>query len=378
MKKLAFVVVAIAFLFALIPQVAFADVQEDLQNEIENGMNNLDFSQMEQVASPFFENFSQKVQQIINGEFDSAQSFWQLLCQLFNSGVAEIFPQLVTVFCVIVICSLVRKTSDGFISDETSNVVSFVGVSVITVTVLSLVVKAYGEVAQMLAQTAVLTDAAMPILLTLVVANGGNASSAVCQPTMVMFSSVIINVVKNVLLPLSVFAMAFVVVSNVSSNVRVEKASAFLCNASSWMLGILFTLYSAFTSVQGITASAMDGVSFRAAKFAAKNYIPILGGYISDGFDVVVASTSLIKNSFGAVSMLLMFFVAIKPLVTLVCVNLGLQAVCALGEPLAEGKYIKILGGLGKCLTFLSALVFAVAFMFCILTFIAISCANFV
>ncbi|MGN1040749.1 MAG: hypothetical protein ACI4QL_04905, partial [Candidatus Fimimonas sp.] len=343
MKRLAFVLVVLACVCAVaLPQVAFADVQEDLQTEIENGLNNLDFSQMEQVASPFFENFAQKVRQIINGEFDSAQSFWQLLCQLFNSGVSEILPQLITVFCVIVVCGLVRNTSDGFISAETSNVVSFVGVSVFSVTTLSLVAKAYGEVAQMLAQTALLTDAAMPVLLTLVVANGGSASSAVCQPSMVMFSSVIINVVKNVLLPLSVFAMAFVVVSNVSSNVRVEKASKFLCNASSWLLGILFTLYSAFTSVQGITASSIDGVSFRAAKFAAKNYIPVLGGYISDGFDVVVASTSLIKNSFGAVSMLLMFFVAVKPLVTLVCLNLGLQAVCALGEPIADGKYIKI------------------------------------
>ncbi len=376
MKKWTIFIFILLLSALVFPQIAYADVQEELDEEIENGLNNLDFSQMEEASKPFFENFAEKVRQIINGEFDSTQSFWDLLLSLLNSGFKEILPQLITVFCVLVICGLVRNTSDGFISADTGNVVSFVGIAVVTVSVLSLVWQAYKQVAQMLTQTAVLTDAAMPILLTLVVANGGSASSAVCQPSMVMFSSVVINTVKNVLLPLSVFGMAFVVVSNISSNIRVEKMSSFINSASSWLLGIMFTLYSAFTSVQGITAASIDGVSFRAAKFAAKNYIPILGGYISDGFDIVVASTSLIKNAFGAVSMLLMFFVAVRPLVTLVCVNLGLQAVAALSEPIVEGKYIKILGGLSKCLTFLTALVFAVAFMFCILTFIAINCAN--
>lgn len=79
------------------------------------------------------------------------------------------------------------------------------------------------------------------------------------------------------------FGLAFVVVSNISSDLRVTKMADFVNSASSWILGIVFTLFSAFTAVQGITAATVDGVSYRAAKFAAKNYIPILGGYISEG-----------------------------------------------------------------------------------------------
>lgn len=381
MKKLAlvFIVIVLALaVFAVSKQSAFADTQSDLQQEVENGLNNIDFSQMENVSTPFFQNFVEKVRQIINGEFDSTQSFWELFCELLGSNFSAILPQLISIFCILVVCGLVRNTSDGFVSVDTSNVISFVGITVVSISVLALVVEAYRQVSAMISQTAALTDAAMPILLTLVTANGGNVSSSVCQPAMVMFSSVVVGTVKNVLLPLSVFGMAFVVVSNISSNLRVEKLSGLMNSASSWMLGVMFTLFSAFTAVQGITASSIDGVSFRAAKFAAKNYIPILGGYVSDGFDIVVASTSLIKNAFGAVSMLLMFFIAAKPLVTLICVNLGLQAVSAISEPIVESKYLKILGGICKSLTFLSALVFAVAFMFCILTFIAISCANLV
>lgn len=381
MKKLPFllfVIVSVCALCAVSAPPVFADTQSDLNQEVEKGLDNIDFSEIENVSTPFFENFAEKVRQIINGEFDSAQSFWELLVSMIGSNFSGILPQLISIFCILAVCGLVRNTSDGFISPDTSGIISFVGVTVVSVSVFALVAEAYGQVVSMISQTAALTDAAMPVLLTLVIANGGNASSSVCQPAMVMFSSVVVGTVKNVLLPLSVFGMAFVVVSNISSDMRVEKLSAFFNSASSWILGVMFTLFSAFTAVQGITASAIDGVSFRAAKFAAKNYIPVLGGYVSDGFDIVVASTSLIKNSFGAVSMLLMFFIAAQPLITLICVNLGLQAVSAIGEPIMESRYVKILGGICKSLTFLSALVFAVAFMFCILTFIAVSCANLV
>ncbi len=364
-------------LLVQLPSCAYADTLDDLKNQVDDGLSNIDFSEVESVSSSFFDNFVEKVQQIINGEFDSTESFFQVVVSLFAESLSDIFPQLISIFCVLVVGGFVRNTSGGLISVDTENVISFVGVTVVIISVLTLVCEVYQQVANLLSEISALSDAAMPILLTLMIANGGNVASSVCQPSMVMFSSAVITIIQNVILPLSMFSLAFVVVSNISENVRVNKMSNFLNSSCSWCLGIIFTIFSAFTTVQGISASAIDGVSYRAAKFAAKNYIPILGGYISDGFDIIVASTSLIKNAFGVVVMLIVFFMIIKPLVTILCVNLGLQAVSAVSEPIADVKYVKVLSGFSKCLTFLSALVIAVAFMFCILTLVAISSANF-
>lgn len=360
-----------------LPSVVFAEeTLDELYRQVEEGLDNLDFSAVDEVSGSFFESFAEKVQQIINGEFDETQSFFQLLAEFFAQDVADIFPQILSVFCVLVICGLVRNASDGFISNDTAKVVSFVGVSAVLVSVLSMVINVYGQVAELISQISALSDAAMPVLLTLLVANGG-VSSSVCQPSMVVFSSVVISVVQNVVLPLSIFGLAFVVVGNLSENVRVSKTSEFLNSCSSLILGVVFMVFSSFTAIQGVAASSVDGVTYRAAKFAVKNYVPILGGYVSDGFDVVVAGTSLIKNAFGAVTMLVVFYLTVKPLISLLCVKMGLQAVAAVSEPLADARYVKILSGFSKNLTFLSALVVAVAFMFCILTLVAISCANF-
>ncbi|MCM1195099.1 MAG: stage III sporulation protein AE [Firmicutes bacterium] len=376
MKRYIVIALTVICFVVALPVIAYADVLENLQDEVTNGLNNLDFSEVDKVGEDLVGDTADKVASIIDGDFDSSETFIQFLFAMFNDGLRDIIPELSAIFAVMVILGIARNTSGGIISQSTNDVVSFVGITVVLLSVLSMVVDAYRQVNEMLSKVAVLSEAAAPILLTLLIANGANAVSSVCQPSMVMFSSVVIKAVQTVVMPVSVFALVFAIVGNISSNVKINKMSSFMRSSSSWLLGVLFMVYSAFTSVQGISAGALDGVSYRAAKFATKSYIPILGGYLAEGFDVVVAGTSLIKNAFGAVSLLILLFLIAKPLVSVLCINLGLQAVSALSEPVVDGKYIKMLGDVGKTLTFLAVMILAVAFMFCIIMLIAINCAN--
>lgn len=376
MKKVVIVILLLILAFTFVPVVSFADTLEDLEQEVADNLDKIDFSDVDDVTGGNLGGIGDKVMSIINGNFDGADTFIEFLTVLFGDSLKNILPKLTAIFAIIVIMGLIRRTNGGMISAGTNEVVNFVGVTAVLATVLALVVSSYANVYRILTQVSMLTETSMPILLTLLIANGGNVASSVCQPSMVMFSTVVIKSIQTVVLPLSVFAMAFAVVGNISQNVKVNKMSSFLSGASNWFLGCLFMVYSAFTSVQGIAAASIDGVSYRAAKFATKSYIPILGGYLADGFDIVVASTSLIKNAFGVVALLALLFMLAEPLMSVIAVNLGLQCVAAVSEPIADNRYTKILGGISKGLTFLAVLLIAVAFMFCILMLIAINCAN--
>lgn len=376
MKKVVIVILLLILAFTFVPIVSFADTLEDLEQEVADNLDKIDFSDVDDVTGGNLGGIGDKVMSIINGNFDGADTFIEFLTVLLGDSLKNILPKLTAIFAIIVIMGLIRRTNGGMISAGTNEVVNFVGVTAVLATVLALVVSSYANVYRILTQVSMLTETSMPILLTLLIANGGNVASSVCQPSMVMFSTVVIKSIQTVVLPLSVFAMAFAVVGNISQNVKVNKMSSFLSGASNWFLGCLFMVYSAFTSVQGIAAASIDGVSYRAAKFATKSYIPILGGYLADGFDIVVASTSLIKNAFGVVALLALLFMLAEPLMSVIAVNLGLQCVAAVSEPIADNRYTKILGGISKGLTFLAVLLIAVAFMFCILMLIAINCAN--
>lgn len=378
MKGRKYLILIIGFLIVLclVPEIAYADTLDDLNNEIEDNLGEIDFSDIDGVYGETNGGIAQKILSVINGEFDSAETFLGFLAALLGDSVRALLPKLVVIFAVIAILGLIRRGSDSIISESTNEVVNFVGVTAVLITVLALVASAFKQIYDMLSKISVLTEASMPILLTLLIANGGNVASSVCQPSMVMFSTVVIKVIQTVVIPLCIFAMVFAIVGNISSNIKVNKMSDFLSGSSNWLLGCLFMVYSAFTSVQGIAAASIDGVSYRAAKFATKSYIPILGGYLADGFDIVVASTSLIKNAFGVVAMAVLLMIIAEPLISVISVNLGLQCIAALSEPIADGRYVKLLNGLSKTLTFMSVLVIAVAFMFCILMLVAINCAN--
>lgn len=376
MKKLLLAIILLCIVG--VPQFAYADIQQDLSDQVNEGLGNLDFSKVQNVAGGYIGDIVTKIRAIINGDFDNAESFMQMAFSLLDDNLSQLFPQLISLFVVLVLVGLVRNTSDGFISKSTDSVVSFVGKTVVILTLISLFVDVFVQVSRVIDELSLLAEVSMPILLTLVIANGSTNLSAICQPSMVMFSGVIINVVKNVLLPLTVSATAFAFVSNLSQNVKVTKLSKFFNNVASWILGIMFTIFSAFTSVQGIVGASMDGVSYRMAKFTAKNYIPILGGYVSEGFDIVVASTNLIKNSFGVVLLIVLALMIAKPLLIILALNVGLQGVSALSEPISTDNCSLMFSGMCKSLTFLCALLVAVAFMFAILVIVAITCANVV
>jgi hypothetical protein len=69
----------------------------------------------------------------------------------------------------------------------------------------------------------------------------------------------------------------------------------------------LFFSFFAFLSVQGIVVSVSDSVSMRLSKFALSKYVPIIGGYLSDGFNYLIAGSIVIKNAIGITAIYLLF-----------------------------------------------------------------------
>lgn len=374
---LLFVVAAVLFVALSAGVSAFAtEDDKSVSDGVDESLDGLDLSDLDEFCDEYIGSVVDKIRAIANGEFDSASDFLHMFAELFLSGATAIVPTLLSMFAVVVIVGLCRQTTDGLVGQGTSNAVSFVGVAVLSVSLLNLLRGAYAQVLAVVDKISVLSEAASPVMLTLLIANGAATLGAVCRPSMVVFSSVILAVVRSVVLPLSLFATLFVIAGNISDSIRVEKLSSFLGNTAGWILGVFFMLFSAFTSVQGIAAGSVDSVSIRAAKFAAKNYVPILGGYVSEGMDVVLAGGTLVKNSLGAVVLVVLVLAVVKPIVYVLAVGLGLQAVSAFAQPVAEPRVVKLLSGVGKNLTVLVAVIFATAFMFALQILIAMTCVN--
>ena len=393
MKKF-LIFLSVAFLIGL-PlfngTVAYAESEEELISEIEDNVNgqleDLDLSGLESILSNLNSqqsgifgstSFIEKLQSILNGEFtDNAGSVWEAVLKLIFDELLNFLPLIATIIAVAILSGMVgdlRGTNSKSIADITH----FVCYGVIIVLVVSACTNVLTLTSSTLQGLKEQIDIAFPILLTILTAIGGTASVGVYQPAVALFSGTIMQIFTLVLMPLFIFSLVFTVISNLSPSVKLEKFSNFFNSLFKWITGAVFTIFIGFLIIQGITAGSLDTVSIRTAKYAIRSYIPILGGYLSEGFNVIMASSILIKNAIGASGLLLMFSSVIVPVVEIVLLMLCLKLTAGILEPLTDSRISNFINGVAKSLIMPIVLIIGVAFMYLIFMGLIISTGNFI
>ena len=129
-------------------------------------------------------------------------------------------------------------------------------------------------------------------------------------------------------------------------------------------------------AVQGITASVYDGVSVRTAKFAISKYVPVIGGYLSDGLNLVISGSVLVKNAVGTTAIVLLFLSVIPTVVQILMLVLSLHFAGAVIEPLGDSRMSSLVSALAKNLTLLVSVVLAIAFLYFIFLLLIICTGN--
>ena len=128
--------------------------------------------------------------------------------------------------------------------------------------------------------------------------------------------------------------------------------------------------------MQGITASVYDGITVRTTKFALSKYIPVIGGYLSEGFNTVMAGSVLIKNSVGLTGVVILLVTVLPFIVNLVILSLSVKLAAAIVEPLGNARIVELLVGLSKSIGILIAILLGLAFLYFVLLLLVISTGN--
>ena len=214
--------------------------------------------------------------------------------------------------------------------------------------------------------------------MTLLTALGGSVSVGIYQPAIALLGNLFVSLITYFLLPLFIFSIVFSIVGNLSNGTRLDKFVSFLQSLFKWCIGLSFTIFLGFVSIQGVMAGAVDGLSIRTAKYAIKSYVPIVGGYVSDGLGIIMASSSLIKNAVGGVGLFLLLSTIVSPILNIAIFMLALKFMAGIIEPIGDKKISNFISDLAKSMSMLIALLVAVAFMYVVLTGLVMCSANLV
>ncbi|MBE5748208.1 MAG: hypothetical protein E7344_01105 [Clostridiales bacterium] len=391
MKKIIKFVFIIFILVLFLPQSAIAEqnlkeTEQKLEQNVQSQLDKLDFSQAESVFEQLgideqelfgSDNFFDKVESVLNGDFtQNTTGFLNAFFKLLFDKILSLVPVLVSISVIAILCGLISQIKSGFVSDSTNQIVFFVCFSIIIVLVITCVTNLLNQTNQTINLLKQQMNFAFPVLLTLMAGIGGTISVKAYQPAVALLSGGIVELVANVILPMFIFSFVFSVVANLSKNVKLTKLTDFFKSATTTILVVTFTLFTAFLSIQGLTAGSFDSISIRAAKFATKSYVPILGGYLSDGFDLIMASSVLIKNSVGVAGLVLLVCSILSPIVQILGLSFGLKFVAAITEPVTDEKITSFLSSVSKHLNMLIVAILAVSFMYFICIMLLIFTSN--
>ncbi|MEG2605173.1 MAG: hypothetical protein RSB91_09550, partial [Clostridia bacterium] len=111
---------------------------------------------------------------------------------------------------------------------------------------------------QTIAEMAALMQAAFPLLVTLLAAVGGAASSAFYQPAVMAAAGSMTTLVSGVTMPFAVSVAVLTMVGGLSESLRVSKLCRLFRQVADWTLGFGLTVFIGVMTVQGLGAAAVD------------------------------------------------------------------------------------------------------------------------
>lgn len=365
------------------PQIA-----EDLNNSIIDELGQIDFSPFNEIIvdlnaknSNIFsiDNIKNKVYSIITGENPiSYSSFFASLFSIIIDLIVKYLPLLSVIIAIGVISNLLSGIKSKFNEKSTGNLVHLVCFLAVTVLMIGMVNNLSNITANSVNNMVGQMNIVFPILLTLMVGIGAKASAGVFQPIVAITSTYVADFFKYLIIPLFMASFVFSLITNLSDSIKLDKFNSFISSLFKWSVGLVFTIFFATLTIQGISAGTFDSLSIRTTKYTIRSYVPIMGGYLSDGMDLILSSSILIKNSIGLVGVLIIISTIISPLLEIIVFSLMLKLVSAILQPMSDSKTSNFLMSTSKSITMLSTSIIAIGFMYLISMGLIMTTSNLV
>lgn len=355
---------------------------EELNLSVNEVVNNIDFSEIEVLVADlnnlnlFETTIKDKVTQILNGEyFTNYSNLLSGLVSLFFIDIREFMPILFLLIAIGLLTSLIIN----FKSDSSKGVtdtIHFVCFSIMIIVVLV----AYKDILTKINDTLGLILSQMqlvfPILITLLASIGSLTTISIYNPIVAVLTSVISIIFEKFLYPIFILIFLLTVIGNLTDTIKLNKITDFLNSTFKWCIGIVFTIFTGFLTIQGISAGKFDSVSIKATKFAVKSYIPIIGSYISDGIDFLILGSVLVKNTIGLIGVMIIFITIISPIINILVFKLGLQLCGGVLELTGNNKMSNFLTNCSKLLILPIVLILGISLMYVITICLIMCTAN--
>lgn len=324
---------------------AQSEVMASLEDNISQIAESVDFGEIEKFIDDISgftdEKLSVKdvVYKFVRGEsVVEYQTVFKYVGSLLFAEVKSRLPALLSLLSVLLLCSLLGCLNTERLGSGVGEIVHFVGYAAIVTTVTALCYSLVSSALSAVDKVSSVVQAVFPALLALMVSTGATAQAALYSPTALFIDGFTTIFIKNFTFPCVLAMLALSVVSNITKTVKLKGFIDFLSGIMKWGIGLAATVFSLFLTVKGISGGLADGVTVRTLKYALNSSVPLVGGILSGGADVVVAAASLVRGALGLTTLVIVFGVVLMPVIKIAALTLALRVVNAVAQPFSSDR----------------------------------------
>ena len=345
-----------------------SSAKEELNESINDLLNELDLQALQEYLSSLSsvseENVKERLIEYIRGAQFDYENFGAQITDILFKNIGDILPAFACIAAIALLSGAINTLQAGTTVRTSSEMTFLIAYAAALIPLIAVLIECFEKTTGSMQEMQKQMQIIYPLMLTLMAASGGTLSASVCRPAVAFFSTTIVSMLNEVVFPITVTIIAFSMASNLSKDLKINKFTTFFKSINKWIIGICISVFGLFFTLQGITAATYDGVARRAAKYAIGNGIPIVGGFLSGGFDLAIAGSILIKNSLGNMSIFLMLSVLFEPIVLLLSVTVFLRFTAAVTQPFGDSRISDFLGETADNLHYCTAGLLLTAFLY--------------
>ncbi len=215
-----------------------------------------------------------------------------------------------------------------------------------------------------------------PMIVMLLMSGGNAVAASAFHPVLSAAVYIITLVCQKCILPLITVSAVLSVVNNMSADLRVSNMIRLVNSTVKWILAAVFTMFTGISAIYGFSAPAMDAVGIKTIKFAAGSLVPVVGGFLSDSLETVIAGAKLAKNAVGTAGIIVLVITVAAPVAKLLAMMLIMKLTAAAIEPFGDKRVSGVLWDMSELVTVVLAMVLTVTVMFVVVIAIILSATS--
>ena len=304
---------------------------------------------------------------------DSVDSFGvgEILEYIYDIAALKLASPLRTFFTLtaVIVFTAFMESSKGGLKGGTEHMSGLITAMAGAAAVIPDVCSCFLRVRETISQSSDFMTSFTPVFAGIIITSGSPGTGMCYNMTVYAVVNIIIQIIDKALLPVLSMCLALSITDAVTKNGSAGGLQRFMKTIVTWTLGFLMTVFIGVLSVQGIVRGATDTFASKTAKYVVSNFVPFVGGAVSDAYGTVLGSLKILKSCTGFVGIVTLCILLLPVLLELMLYRLAVSGAAAIGEIFGADSMTRLLRGVEIALK----MTFAVLVCFSVMFIVAIA-----